>query len=266
MSRGNRKSPIFTDDRDRHRFLQLLEHALERYAALCYGYNLMGNHYHAILCTPRDNISDVMRQVNGRFTQYVNWRNGWTGHLLEARFTSIVIGDDHYLRNALAYVAMNPVEAGLVDDPAGWKWSSYPAVLGRRPAPRFLDTSWLTDLFPAPSLAASRRCFRDFVVQSTLETGEEVVWGGAAARQAVRSVIGTQLYRLNVPRSFRALGRLSLADLFKGVMRRDRRRVILRAHVVHGYRMTEIARYLDLHPSTISKIVNHSGTYRRLDH
>ena len=52
--------------------------------------------------------------------------------------------------------------------------------------------------------------------------------------------------------------------LFNGACRRDRRRLILRAHVVHGYRMTEIARHLDLHPTTISRLVNMSGSYNNV--
>lgn len=44
--------------------------------------------------------------------------------------------------------------------------------------------------------------------------------------------------------------------------RAERRLTILRAHVVHGYSLTEIADYLELHPTTISRIVNQSGSYR----
>lgn len=262
MSRGNRKAAIFLDDRDRRRFLQLIDLALERYVATCYGYCLMGNHYHLVVCTPCGNISAVMRHINGLFTQYMNWRHGWTGHVLEARFRSIVIGDDHYLRRALAYLALNPVEAGLVSNAADWPWSSYSTIIGRISPPRWLSTEWLPNLFPDVSIEASRERFKEFISQPTAEYIDDVVQGGSDARQAVRSVIGANLYRVTVPRSYRALGRPSLGMLFDGVRKRDRRRLILRAHTAHGYRMAEIARFLDLHPSTISKVVNRSGSYR----
>ena len=263
MSRGNRKASVFGDDRDRHRFLRILGLALERYGALCFGYSLMGNHYHLVVSTPRGNISAVMRHLNGLYTQYANWRHGWTGHVFEARFRSILIGDDDYFRNALRYLARNPVEAGLVRDPEHWQWSSYRAVIGRTKARSFLKVDWLQAMFPAPSQQASRQLFKQFVSQSSDNFADEIVKGQASVHRAVRVVVGATLYQREVPRSYRALGRPPLGMLFNGTCRRDRRRLIMRAHVVHGYRMTEIARHLDLHPTTISRLVNTSGSYKK---
>ena len=263
MSRGNRKALVFSDDRDRHRFLRILGVALDRYGAICYGYCLMGNHYHLVVSTPRGNISAVMRHLNGVYTQYVNWRHGWTGHVFEARFRSILIGDDDYFRNALRYLARNPVDARLVDDPAHWHWSSYRAVMGRTTARDFLNMDWLPALFPAASQQASRQRFTQFVSQSGDDFADEIVKGQPPVQRAVRAVIGASLYRREIPMSYRGLGRPALGLLFDGVRRPERRRVIMRAHVVHGYRMTEIARHLDLHPTTISRLINTSGSYNR---
>jgi transposase len=46
------------------------------------------------------------------------------------------------------------------------------------------------------------------------------------------------------------------------VKRAERRQAIVRAHIVHGYLLREIADYLELHPTTISRIVNQTGSYR----
>jgi hypothetical protein len=71
------------------------------------------------------------------------------------------------------------------------------------------------------------------------------------------------MYRAALPRAYRALGRPPLDELFLGIRKRDRRSAVLRAHVVHGYQMGEIAGFLELHPSTVSRIVNQSGSYAR---
>ena len=81
-------------------------------------------------------------------------------------------------------------------------------------------------------------------------------------KKRVRSVMGATLYRAALPRSYRAMARPPLAELFAGVKRAERRQTILRAHVVHGYLLTEIANHLELHPTTISRIVNQTGSYR----
>ena len=61
-----------------------------------------------------------------------------------------------------------------------------------------------------------------------------------------------------IPRSYRALARPSLGELFAGRTTdlEDRNRAILRAQVVYSYRQSEIARSLNLHPNTVSKIVS----------
>jgi REP element-mobilizing transposase RayT len=125
MSRGNRKGVVFTDDRDRKRFARFLEEALHRAGVDCYGGCLLDTHYHLVVMTPRANLATFTKLLNQLFTQYMNRRHGWTGHVFESRPTALLIDSGYYLLDALAYVARNPVAAGLVVDPAGWRWSTY---------------------------------------------------------------------------------------------------------------------------------------------
>ena len=264
MARGNRKQPIFVDDVDRRRFLVILVIALAKFSAECFAYCLMGNHYHLVIHTPHANIADVMHHIDGLYAQYVNWRHHLTGHLLEGPYTAIVIDNTAYLRNAIGYVLRNPVTAGLVSDAGHWSWSSYNATMGKARA-KFLTLTWLTQIFEAPTLAASRELLADHVRKEPEEYADishDAAEGTSEFKKRVRGVIGATLYRAELPRAYRALGRPALSELFAGVKRADRRSVILRAHVVHGYLLIEIANYLDLHPTTISRIVNETGSYR----
>ena len=263
MARGVRKNPIFIDDVDRRKFLKILAIALERHACICYSYCLMGNHYHHIIETPRGNISRFMQYLNGEYAKYFNWRHRYSGHLYEGRFHAPVIEDSHYLAGAIAYVARNPVEAGLVKDAADWKWSSYRAAMGKCACPTFLTLDWLGRLFPANTVEASRRLLSAAVHKDDLvkDLHVDVVRGGDEFRREVRTVIGATLYRAELPRSFRAIAQPPLNQLFDGIKKSDRRRVVMRAHVVHGYLLSEIARYLELHPTTISRILNRTGSY-----
>jgi putative transposase len=267
MARGNRKQPIFADDRDRRRFLRLLATAAERFGADCYAYCLMGNHYHLVLRTPHANLPEVMKHINGLYTRYENWRHRTTGHVFEGRYQALLIDDTVYLRTAIAYVLRNPVAAGLVEDPELWPWSSYRATMGKITAPRFLNLTWLPAIFSARSLAGSRELLAQDVKDERLdedgELGRSPVEGPQKFKRQVRQVIGATLHRANLPRAYRALGRPSLPVLFESIDRANRKAAIRRAHVVHGYRMVEIANFLQLHPTTISRIVNQSGSYRQ---
>jgi len=264
MARGNRKQRIFVDDVDRRRFLVILAIALQKYGADCFAYCLMGNHFHLVIHTPHANIPNVMHHLDGLYAQYVNWRHGHTGHLLDGPYTAILIDDTAYLRNAIGYVLRNPVEAGLVSDAGQWQWSSYKATMGKAPL-KFLTLTWLRQLFDAATLKGSRELLAECVRNEPEEYADlvrAVAEGSQEFKQRVRRVIGATLYRAALPRAYRALSRPSLPVLFAGVKRSERRPTILRAHVVHGYLLTEIAHYLDLHPTTISRIVNETGSYR----
>ena len=264
MSRGNRKGATFLDDRDHYRFLTIVNVALDRYDAACYCYTLMTNHYHAVITTPRANIARVMKHINQLYTQYANWRHSWTGHVFEARYTGMLIDNDRYLRNAIAYVMRNPVEACLVKNPEDWTWSSYRATMGLCPAASLLTLDWLPRLFPAATIAESRRLLSDCVLRTAADDYQFhlAVQGDENFETNARKVIGGTLYKAALPRSYRAVAQPPLNTLFDGVRRSDRRLAILRAHVVHGYLMSEIAAYLELHPTTVSRIVNLSGSYQ----
>jgi REP element-mobilizing transposase RayT len=255
---------IFADARDRRQFLKIVAVALEKFDAECFGYALMGNHYHLVLRTPRGNLPRVMHHINSLYARYVNWRHQLTGHVFEGPYTAIVIDDDSYLRNAIAYVLRNPVVAGLVSSADRWPWSSYNATMGHG-SRGFLTVTWLPELYPAPTLKESRALLAEHVAKEQeeyLDLSRAVAEGSDEFKTHVREVIGATLYQAALPRSYRILGRPSLSALFADASRAERRATILRAHIVHGYLLAEIARFLELHPTTISRIVNQAGSYR----
>ena len=265
MSRGNRKQRIFEEDRDRREFLSILAEALERYGVECPSYCLMGNHYHYVAHTPRGNIARFMKVVNGRYAQYVNRRFRWTGHLFEGPYKALVIDDSCYLRAAMAYVARNPVEAGFVTTPDEWKWSSYAAMVGLcRPEP-FLSTTWLQRAFPSLTLEESRQRFAELVNNFPGELvldHRDVVFGDRELQSEVRELIGRTMYLSDIPRAYRAMARPELSSVLSCVTRSERITAIRRAHVVHGYLLSEIARCLDVHPTTISRLLAKSRNRR----
>ena len=87
--------------------------------ALC----LMTTHYHLVLETTRENLSDGIQHLSGTHALRFNKRHRRTGHLFGARFGSRVIEGEDYLAAAIDYVWHNPVRAGLVERPEDWPWS-----------------------------------------------------------------------------------------------------------------------------------------------
>jgi REP element-mobilizing transposase RayT len=56
MNRGDRREPIFKDDRDREIFLETLSQAAQKTGWLIHAYCLMNNHFHLVLETPNANL------------------------------------------------------------------------------------------------------------------------------------------------------------------------------------------------------------------
>ena len=142
-SRGDRRENIFVDDADRAALMAVVAQGLGRFDAQMLAYCLMGNHYHFVLHTRRPNLSLLMRHVNGVYSQHFNRRHGLVGHLLQGRFKAILVDRDAYLLEVCRYVELNPVRAGLVDDPAAWPWMSYTSHVGLVAGPAWLDTPGL---------------------------------------------------------------------------------------------------------------------------
>jgi putative transposase len=83
----------------------------------------MDNHYHALLETSRDHLSNGFQKLNQLHAQRFNERHERAGHLFQARFHARVIRDDEHLANACDYIWANPVRAGMCAEVHHYGWS-----------------------------------------------------------------------------------------------------------------------------------------------
>jgi putative transposase len=86
----------------------------------------MTNHVH-ILLTPNlpGGESLVFRDLGRDYVRQFNKRHGRTGTLWEGRFKSSLIDTDNYLLACYRYIELNPVRAGIVEEPGSYPWSSF---------------------------------------------------------------------------------------------------------------------------------------------
>lgn len=76
------------------------------------------------------NLSEFMKTVMQRMTQWFNREHNRTGTLWESRFTSVIVESGIAARMMAAYIDLNPVRAGMATDPAEYRWSSYGEAVG----------------------------------------------------------------------------------------------------------------------------------------
>ncbi len=127
--RGNWRGQTFFETSDYKLYLDLLARSADRARAEVWAYCLMPNHVHIILVpSDEDGLRRTFADLHRRYTGYVNARARTTGHLWQGRYGSAVMDEAHLL-NAVRYVTLNPVRAGLVRRPRAWAWSSARAHL-----------------------------------------------------------------------------------------------------------------------------------------
>ena len=132
MARGNGRQDIVCDDADRDRLVEHLGRAAVKCSWRVYAFVVMSNHLHVVLKTPEPNLA---RGMQGFLSAYANaWsrRHRFNGHVFQGRYRTELVEDETYLWTVTRYVHLNPVRARLVEQPAAWKWSSYPGYFRDR--------------------------------------------------------------------------------------------------------------------------------------
>lgn len=76
------------------------------------------------------NLSEFMKMVLQRFSGWFNRTHQRKGTLWEERFKSVIVESGTASRMMAAYIDLNPVRAGMVADPAEYRWCGYGESVG----------------------------------------------------------------------------------------------------------------------------------------
>jgi putative transposase len=113
--RGNRRMPVFFGDDDRRAYLALLADACTANDTACLAWCLMDNHVHLILVPQaQDGLRAVLGEAHRRYTRRINFREGWRGHLFQARFASYPMDAAHLMNSGDTILNWNSVIPGTL--------------------------------------------------------------------------------------------------------------------------------------------------------
>lgn len=133
MARGNRREAIFLEEGDQAMMMETLGEACEKSGWEVHAWVLMGNHFHVVIRTPRANLVGGMKWFMNTYTRRLNCAHRLWGRVFGDRYKALVIeppeheGESDYLEQALWYLHLNPVRAGLVrrGTDGRWQWGAY---------------------------------------------------------------------------------------------------------------------------------------------
>ena len=261
-ARGNEQKDIYKSRRDREKFLDYLESSVTRYGAVIHAYCLMTNHYHLLLETPEGNLPEIIRHINGAYTNYYNTKRKRAGHLFQGRYKAILIEADSYMMELSRYIHLNPVRVGMVTKPEDYQWSSYQDYIGARPAPFWLCTETITR-----QIGSARR-YCEFVEDLLGKECESPLQGAFASsilgsEPFVQEITAIHLDGKDIDREVPAIRELSksrkmelimgnLAGVF-GDIGLEQKAAIYLSHRYSGARIKELGAYFGKKESAISQ-------------
>ena len=263
-ARGNHQENIYFSDQDRLLFIRLLALTAKRMNWICHAYCQMTNHYHFLLETPDGILSNGMGYLNGVYTQKINQKYGFTGHLFQGRFHSKLIDGNAQFLATVRYIIRNPLDANIVEDASLWPWSSYRATIGQERSPDFLMVDQILSLFSADRSVA-QSMFREFV--HIKDDEEALIYLSHQIVESIktstinRAIPSVDLHRSlrPIPRKQKIIGRPSLKAMFERMGHYDletRNHTIVIAYQQYAYTQSEIGNFLKLNRATISRISN----------
>lgn len=203
IQRGNNRSACFYAESDYCVYLDTLLEQSVRWRCAIHAYVLKTNHVHLLL-TPEtcDGPAGLMKHLGQRYVQYVNRSYQRTGTLREGRYRSCLAQSGNYVLTCSRYIELNPVRAGMVNDPAEYRWSSYRTnAMGLHSRLLQPHQDWLalggTDSARA---TAYRQLFADALRRTQLDEIRTATNGGyVLGNQRFAQEIETMLNRRVVP-------------------------------------------------------------------
>ena len=122
--RGNYRQNVFEEDIDRENYLNWFQEYAQKYKVKLYAWCLMTNHVHFVVePSSEKGLAELFKNTQMRYSQYFNKKQKVFGHLWQCRFFSCPLDNDH-LYEALRYVELNPLRAGMAQTVYDYKWSS----------------------------------------------------------------------------------------------------------------------------------------------
>ena len=259
MSRGNGGEDIFVEDGDRQVFLDLLAELFTRHDVICYAYCLMDNHYHLLVETPKANLSQIMRRLNGRYTRFFNKTRRRMGHIFQGRYKAIIVQKDSYLLELSRYIILNPVRAGMADIPENYSWSSYCATIGQCACPDWLAADNLLSSFGNQRKEAIR-LYKGYVSQ-----GFDQPFSGKISQQAYlgdksficevqKHMSQKQNDSIHITKRSKKSPKKPIGEIVSRAV--DRKEAMNEIYKTGHYTMFEIAAYFNVHYSTVSRAIH----------
>ena len=236
INRGVERRLIYLEPEDYEFFLYLLLKLTKEYEIIVHAFCLMTNHYHLLLETKQNNLSKAIQFINDKYAKYFNKKYKRSGHLWQDRYKSKYITSEEYLYTLIRYIEYNPIEANITQTVGEYPFTFASLIFNSQEYYPCSNDSLLTQQFDIQTLHE--------YLDSRLSNNELEFLKEKEKQKVVKSAVGIVLKRSK-----------EFEEHFIDVQtKEDRNFAILNAYL-DGYTQVDMASYLKLSKSLISKVV-----------
>lgn len=236
INRGVNRCDIFNNHDDKEMFLQIINKTATIHKVVLHDYCLMDNHYHLLIETQKENLSTFMRIVNSNYAQYFNKMYKRSGHLWQDRYKSKYIISENYLYTLIRYIENNPLEASMHDKVSMYPYTLSYLIFNDKPYYPCCSDSILIKKFNVTTL-------NEFLGEPISEKDLEYL------KIKEKQKIYKENNGVNIKQS-----KQFEEHFYDSITKLDRNFAILNAYD-DGYPQVEIANYLNVSTSLVSKII-----------
>jgi hypothetical protein len=231
-NRSEAGEKIFKRDEDKREFLSIVCKSCDRYGAKIHAYVLSDCAYHMIVQTSLPNLSLLMRQISATYSIYYNKTMKKKGSIWHDRFSSWVIKEKEDLHILHKYLANLPKTEQLNKNPIEYKYS------------------YLNTIF---SHNEGMSCFEKSIKKKKIEN---FLKGNIGDQDMEALQCFKRLANNGIKSEANVMQKEPLEKIFKKIKSKEKRDKKIKKAFLSGYTQSEIARYIDLSQSSVSKIVN----------
>ena len=238
INRGVARTDIYLCDIDKDKFLEILCKACKTYRVNLQDYCLMDNHYHLLVELTSENLSLFMRQINSNYAIYFNKKYKRSGHLWQGRYKSYYIIGEDYLFSLYRYIEHNPLEAKMSEYIGQYKFT-------------LLATLLQNDLDIIECAKHSQ------LIELIKEEGILEHLGLRLSENEIDKLDLNEKRKISIDEyELKLYKSKSLDEHFEVCSTKAERNSAILSAIEDGYTQADIAIYLNLSGSSISKIVN----------
>lgn len=112
-------------------FIERIRSIKERDGWTLFAWCVMANHFHLAVRRSTVDLATSLHALQGIFSRMFNQPRSRSGGLWHSRYQARLIDAQRYLSQVVLYIHLNPVRAGVVDDPLSYPYSGHQEIVHR---------------------------------------------------------------------------------------------------------------------------------------